>query len=1433
MSDQLSNIEVDAIVTTGGTAAEIKIGDITYTGTAEDNLGEYLSGNSTGVSVVVDNYTHDSGSIRNLLGVEIIGGSKAVLSNGLANTGGGMHLTGKKASFVSGLTFSNNVADGSAGYGGGLYNAEGIVTVSNMLFDHNYAKLRGGAVQSLDAQTVINDSVFTGNTSGSLGGAINNYSPNDEKTGVVTINGGTFSENQAVDGSAIANSDILKVGASLTTGKDALFVKNVNGYAIMNCFGGTVYIGNVTFDGNTKGAIDNRNSVDSKNGNSPLVVIDGMITLKTSYDKINNASVIKIDCDAFLSDTQLIAKVINNPGAAAVATLTLDTDGLNYSVTQSKIGSDILIMQSGLELNAAIVSTNGGICQTAVDGTTYYSTGYSSLATALASDFKTVVLDGCTHNSGTISLGNGDQIIGINGALIAGAALSGTAAVTIAAGNTVSISGMTFADNVTSGNAPGAISAAAAEVTVSDTLFYGNRSNKAQYGYGGAIRNVPVSGVAPAGMFTILGSTFTNSHSTNGGAIYNSNIMTIGKGADGKDTLFCNSSGDYAILNCTGGTLTIGNVTFDGNAKGAIDNRNQTNSASGTACLIVVDGLLTLKSATDTIRNSSKMRVDGASFISGKDTAFAKVIDANNSGWLSGNAISATDGYKTFTGNDNDLYVTNAANVAAAAVVSGSKTAIVTVGDTVYNGTAFDSFGAAVAAAGTIVVDNYTYGDGQIVMDKSLTVIGGKNALFANNIANGVAGAVFQKTAKEKIDLTISGVTFSGNQAPGKNAGVIQHVYGGTLTLKDVLFDGNKANHGGTVQVGSSARVDNVTFINNSVTGYGGAFYNAEGKDVVIANSYFGNNSAVNRGGAMHLLDGVVAINDCIFENNSVTTADTTNHGFGGAINQFSSSDPAVKDGTVTISGGTFADNSAGMGSAIATTWNLVIQAGKTDGKAVLFSGNRGSAAILVAVSGGTHSTTISDAIFDGNDGAIDNRGVTYVADTEFKTATDTVVNSGTLTFSGSITLNAALSGNGTYVIAKDTVFTNAVDLSAVNISVDGSLYQDKAVTIATGVTAIGKYTTGVENLYLTVENGSLILRTANVTGDVATFAGTGSNLMTAGEVNTFFADKSGADNIATTIQGGKVESNLVGGAYVSAGNTAAVDKVELNIGDAEVAAKVYAGGYLYGNGTDSAEAQLTVKSVNITIDGGAVSTNMYGGAHARQFGNASVTEVNITVTAGNHGRIYAGGWAEKGAESYVTTANVTISGGTVDYLYGAGANADGKTFVGNTTITIENDAVVNTIFMSGRYGYSWVDNVSLTFDGKAKVLKRLSGVSSAGMDYAKSTTVELATDVTADLIDYVDKFVINEDCTLTANDAFYLGNRLEGGAKPDVTTFDFIAEGDANWTAVAGISDFTNAKFAVNGSEAQLWDGTAAIEIGGYELTYDAEKKTITLANA
>ncbi|MBQ9804514.1 MAG: hypothetical protein IJW35_06695, partial [Lentisphaeria bacterium] len=94
----------------------------------------------------------------------------------------------------------------------------------------------------------------------------------------------------------------------------------------------------------------------------------------------------------------------------------------------------------------------------------------------------------------------------------------------------------------------------------------------------------------------------------------------------------------------------------------------------------------------------------------------------------------------------------------------------------------------------------------------------------------------------------------------------------------------------------------------------------------------------------------------------------------------------------------------------------------------------------------------------------------------------------------------------------------------------------------------------------------------------------------------------------------------------------------------------------------------------------------------------------------------------------------------------------------------------------------------------------------------------------------------INEGFKLTANNGFFLGSRdNETGltVEDSFTTFNFVTDGDFKdaWEAVAGIDDFTNAKFAVNGTGLTTWDGKSAIAIGSYNLTYDATDKTIKLA--
>ena len=807
--------------------------------------------------------------------------------------------------------------------------------------------------------------------------------------------------------------------------------------------------------------------------------------------------------------------------------------------------------------------------------------------------------------------------------------------------------------------------------------------------------------------------------------------------------------------------------------------------------------------------------------------------------------------------NDSPCWQTFANIISNGAVVNTNMPLNVYEDLTVLSGGTLCNIGRSGNGVIHIGFDDSFWTDGAV-----MTVSGAGSLLISQGVAIGavIHGADAAQGIEEsklivadggRVDLVAAGTT--------NNLGIID-VSGGTLAHGTLNNSGEMSITDGVLTItgkwsnvagSSDVNVTNSTLKINKLDNDVALFLNGE--------NTFQVEDASGSSFAVRVNDGVVFNNSYMKSSNNETLrllgSATFNGGFAGAYLQGSSGGVG---GTVTIDG--LVDMSYGVEFSNNYTLN--------GGKIKLSGGN---------ADGNVWGCVFQNATFTINTD-IEVNGGTSAAPIHFTNATATINSTITHHYSGgeviyiggdngsTVTLGETGCINGTvfiYSLSKLTVAGGTINAASLNnagtITVDyastiafGALTNSGTITIDTTGYTDGEYLvfdytgTGSKDMAFyesilgkldhsfTVKDGDLYYRANNeVHADI--YDGSGSTLMTGGAVNTFFADKSGADEIATTIHGGKIENHLVAGAYVAAGNTAAVSNVELNIDNAaEVAGKVYAGGYLYGDGNASAEAQLKVTEVNVTINGGEVTTNMYGGAHAREYGNAKVDTVNMTVTGGIHSRIYAGGWAEKGAQSHVGIANITVSGGSVDYLYGAGANADGETFVGTSNITIEGDAEVNTIFMGGRYGYSYVDIVNLTFDGDDKVLNRLSGVSSAGMDYADATNVELKTNVTADLIDYVDKFVINEDCTLTANNEFVLGNRIEGGAEPGVTTFDFVTDGlDKAWTAVAGISDFANAKFSVNGAGLTAWNGTAAIEIGGYELTYDAEKKTITLANA
>jgi len=968
----------------------------------------------------------------------------------------------------------------------------------------------------------------------------------------------------------------------------------------------------------------------------------------------------------------------------------------------------------------------------------------------------------------------------------------------IAADGSHTISNCTFSGNTTSGdsNWGGAIAVRGGTLTIDNVTFSNNKADR-----GGAVY------VKTGATANILNSEFSNNSASLGGDIF----VEVNSVANVTDTTFGGAiavqgaltfNGDVALKNSIyhyNGSITIGE-----NGTLSLDESITINTSIGLS--FAENSTLEFNSRGVLVRSSGGVVGDFVQDLAGANVTVT--TDAFLDFGVSTFATGVKFGENQTVGFDGGSY-----KLGEEFEYRGNKFVFKCENDIFTGRRLYDTVYASFDGAAEVVVGGETI------------ALNGKNAFTdiasaENNMAAGGKLVICGKDFGNPETVTFNAAELV---VTGECAGEAT-VNGGTAHLKGNVSDNVKVTFDNMNFTGDCLYVQNAQDISGD---WDVAFNKVTAVKIVhYQRGYFYLADNANIGGNVN----VSVANDTNIGRIYVLSG-TTN--VTGDVN-VTLDDSHLVDGHLTLSGGK---------TTVGGSVNIVLQQNSS------ISGDiRGTGSDVDSTVSGDVNITISNSSVGGNvyggygHTVNGNVGIALagamVTGSIYKSKNDQVSGSMNITVNGANNSVDTLIGVDTLIFnaGAKLALTTATDLSDALITVDGSQYAGNAITIATGVSVIGEFTiTDKANAFLTLEvvDGNLVLKeVAEETITGTSHTGNGLTNMDSGEVGTLFATKDNESEIATKISGGKVESNLVGGAYVAAGNTAEVDKVELLIGGtAEVAAKVYAGGYLYGNGAEAAEAQLTVGEVNITLDGGAVSTNMYGGAHARQNGNAKVDTVNITVTDGSHGRIYAGGWAEKGAVSSVGIANVTISGGTVDYLYGAGANADGKTYVTTTNITIENDAVVNTIFMGGRYGYSWVDNVNMTFAGADKVLNRLSGVSSAGMDYAKATVVELETNVTADLIDYVDKFVINEGYTLTANNEFYLGNRVEGGAEPDVTTFDFIAEGEAEWTAVAGIDDFTNAKFAVNGSEAQLWDGKSAIAIGGYELTYDAKDKTIKLA--
>ena len=237
--ERLSTLTLANSAITGSTAANG--GAIALNGWGSSDPGGTLvvtgSGfsNNTSTAAAIPGGGNGGGALY------ITGGSTATVSdstfsNNQSVNGGGIHILGANLT-VSGTTFSGNIANNSAGGGGGgaIYvdgtkNFSGTIDIDSSTFTNNQTNQLGGAIFSFpegSGSTLINQSLFDGNsaTGSGQGGAI--YHQSATSNGALNISNSTFMNNNAhaTDGSASSGGALWLLDAPVTI-MSSTFVNN-------------------------------------------------------------------------------------------------------------------------------------------------------------------------------------------------------------------------------------------------------------------------------------------------------------------------------------------------------------------------------------------------------------------------------------------------------------------------------------------------------------------------------------------------------------------------------------------------------------------------------------------------------------------------------------------------------------------------------------------------------------------------------------------------------------------------------------------------------------------------------------------------------------------------------------------------------------------------------------------------------------------------------------------------------------------------------------------------------------------------------------------------------------------------------------------------------------------------------------------------------
>lgn len=663
---------------------------------------------------------------------------------------------------------------------------------------------------------------------------------------------------------------------------------------------------------------------------------------------------------------------------------------------------------------------------------------------------------GAIWNEGTLTV-NGGSFEGNTAKSAAGAIYN-------AAGATLTVDGVTFADN--SSAKAGAINNYNGTVTIENSTFKGNNAGKSM---GGAVTNT--SGNAPGkSIITITGSTFEDNKAGNGGAVWN--------GSNGKveiaDSTF---KGNKALVGAgQGGAITnadqmnITGSTFEGNqagkiggaifnaASGTLDfngtNTFTNNTAAGKAndiynagTITVADGTTTLNSGLILAANSMTNVSGGALVINGTTTWEAKEGATLGSLKVDGGALTlqkgdVLEGYEnakentSLSVNSGALYLINNSNYTAKNFTD-AKTALA-----VGNAASFGFVGGQLVGEDYKVTDLVVSGNtiGSTTTFKANTVLAGTKVDNSSFLENDLT-----VEADPHTDVTIGGADVAVNKvnietsATGDKSLTINNgsltVVGGDANDKLIAANGGDLKkidvQAGELNLGSAAMPERGagTLGAAEITLGNDGSLNASNGDYTVGD-VTGTAGAVTANTGANLNTGTINANAVTADAANIKATDDVK---AGDIN-------LVKGGSVTsaknieVSGNVDnADGTLQAGENITATGKDIKQA--TDGKLTVAAGGTIEAANISATNVAAKKLTASgDVAVDG--------GVLNLTGTGTATADASTVDSLTLTngTQADIAGSLQLATNSTLTVGTDDDTVGGTTLSAQHIDLNGGM---------------------------------------------------------------------------------------------------------------------------------------------------------------------------------------------------------------------------------------------------------------------------------------------------------------------------------------------------------------------------------------------------------